>query len=263
MAIQIKSTTEIAKIRYASQCSAEILTMLNDVIKPGITTIELDTICHQHIVERGNIPACLNYHGFPKSICTSVNHVVCHGIPGSKKLKKGDIINVDITIKADGYHGDTSKMYFVGQPTPLAKRLVTVTQECLYQAIQIVKPGIRLGDIGFTIQRHAEKNHYSVVREYCGHGIGRLFHEPNSDILHYGRANTGSTLEEGMVFTIEPMINAGHHAIKLLSDGWTVVTKDRQLSAQWEHTILVTKTGYEILSLREEEKQGTFHSLLT
>lgn len=255
MPIQIKSKQEIDRIRKASQEAAKILVMVQEYIKPGITTDALNTICHEAILQQGNIPAPLHYKGFPKSICTSVNHVVCHGIPGPKVLKKGDIINIDVTVICDGYHGDTSKMFFVGTPSPLAKRLVTVTQDCLYRAIKIVKPGARLGDIGAIIQQYAEKkHHYSVVRDFCGHGIGRLFHEPDSDVLHFGRAGTGAVLKEGMVFTIEPMINAGTHKVKTLNDGWTVVTKDQQLSAQWEHTLCVTAKGYEVLSLRKEER---------
>src|SRR5690554_7901934 len=199
------------------------------------------------------IPACLNYRGFPKSICTSVNHVICHGIPSEKKvLKNGDIINIDVTVIYEGFHGDTSKMYYVGEVAPHAKRLVDITQECLYKGIELVKPGCRLGDIGAVIQQHAESNYYSVVREYCGHGIGSEFHE-EPQVLHYGRPGTGAELQAGMCFTIEPMINAGKPHTKLLRDNWTVLTKDRSLSAQGEHTLLVTETGVEVLTLREEE----------
>jgi methionyl aminopeptidase len=222
-------------------------------LKIGVTTDELNSICHDYIVNvQQAIPAPLNYHGFPKSICTSLNHVVCHGIPGPKQLKEGDVINIDITVIKDGFHGDTSKMFVVGKPSILAERLIRITQECLYRGIELVKPGTRLGDIGAAIQQHAERNRFSVVREYCGHGIGRIFHE-DPQVLHYGKAGTGLKLEAGMIFTIEPMINAGKHAVKLMPDGWTVITKDHSLSAQWEHTILVTETSHEILTKRSEE----------
>jgi methionyl aminopeptidase len=222
-------------------------------VKEGVTTDELNTICHDYIVNvQKAIPAPLNYLGFPKSICTSVNHVVCHGIPGPKKLKDGDIINIDVTVLKDGYHGDTSKMFFIGKPSVMAERLTRITQECLYMGIREVKPGARFGDIGAVIQEYAEKNRFSVVREYCGHGIGAVFHEaPN--VVHYGTRGTGAVMQSGMIFTIEPMINAGKKAVKLLPDEWTVVTKDHSLSAQWEHTILVTNTGYEVLTKRQEE----------
>ncbi len=253
MSVSIKTPAEITAMRVAGSLAAEVLTMIEPYIKPGITTEELDQICHDYIVNQQQaIPAPLNYRGFPKSICTSINHVVCHGIPGAKKLKDGDIINVDITVIKDEYHGDTSKMFFVGKPSIQAQRLVRVTQECLYLGIQLVKPGAHLGDIGAAIQKHAESNHFSVVREYCGHGIGKIFHE-EPQVLHYGTPGTGLALAAGMTFTIEPMINAGHHATKLLPDGWTVVTKDHSLSAQWEHTLLVTDTGCEILTWRPEE----------
>ena len=255
MSIIIKTPEEMDKMRIAGRLAAEVLEMIEDYVKPGITTDELDQICHDYIVnEQQAIPAPLNYRGFPKSICTSVNHQVCHGIPSEKKLKKGDIINIDITVIKDGFHGDTSKMFFVGEPSVLAQRLVRVTQEALYKGIELVKPGTRLGDIGHAIQKFVESNHYSVVREYCGHGIGRGFHE-DPQVLHYGEAGTGVELQAGMCFTIEPMINAGKRQVKLLPDQWTVVTKDRTLSAQWEHTILVTNNGHEILTLRHEEKQ--------
>lgn len=254
MPISIKDAKAIEKMRVAGKLAAEVLTMIEEYIKPGITTNELNQLCHQYITEVQNaVPAPLNYRGFPKSICTSVNHVVCHGIPNDKPLKNGDIINVDVTVIKDGYHGDTSKMYHVGKIESHAERLIRITQECLYLGIEMVKPGIYIGDIGEAIQQHAEKNHYSVVREYCGHGIGTVFHEPEIQILHYGKAGEGLALQEGMTFTIEPMINAGKRHIKLLSDDWTVVTKDRRLSAQWEHTLAVTNTGYEILTYREEE----------
>lgn len=254
MSIIIKTPEQIEKMRVAGLLAAQVLDMIADYVKPGITTAELDKICHDYMVnELDVIPAPLNYKGFPKSICTSVNHVICHGIPNDKKvLKKGDIINVDITVIKDGFHGDTSKMFFVGDCSIQAQRLVRITQECLYLGIQMVKPGTRLGDIGAAIQKHAESNHYSVVREYCGHGIGEGFHE-EPQVLHYGKPDTGATLQPGMIFTIEPMINAGKRHTKLLPDQWTVVTKDHKLSAQWEHTILVTETGYEVLTLRTEE----------
>lgn len=241
-------------MRIAGRLAAEVLEMIEPYVKPGVSTGELDRICHDYIVNvQKAIPAPLNYHGFPKSICTSINHVICHGIPSDDKiLKKGDILNIDITVIKDGYHGDTSKMFFIGEPTPANERLVRVTQECLYIGIDLVKPGARLGDIGHAIQQHAESNHYSVVREYCGHGIGQVFHE-DPQVLHYGRPGTGLELQAGMIFTIEPMINLGTRFNKLMKDGWTVVTKDRKPSAQWEHTILVTDTGVEILTLRSEE----------
>jgi methionine aminopeptidase type I len=248
MTIIIKTTEEIEKIRIASKLAAEVLVMIEPHIKPDITTEELDRICHDYIVDvQKAIPAPLGYRGYPKSICTSVNHQVCHGIPGPKKLKNGDIINVDITVIKDGYHGDTSKMFFVGQPSILAKRLVETTKECLMLGIGVVKPGAHFGDIGAVIQEHAEKNHFSVVREYCGHGIGKGFHEEPS-VLHYGTKGSGEMIQAGMVFTIEPMINAGKRHTKLLSNNWTAVTKDHSLSAQWEHTILVTQSGHEILT---------------
>lgn len=254
MAITIKTPEAIEKMRIAGRLAAEVLEVVADQIKPGVTTEEIDQFCHQHIVEKQQaIPAALNYNGFPKSICTSVNHVVCHGIPSDKKLKEGDIVNVDVAVIKDGYFGDTSKMFFVGEPSVLAKRLVNVTQESLYLGIKMVKPGVRLGDIGAAIQKYAESQRFSVVREYCGHGIGTEFHE-DPQVLHYGKPGTGVELREGMTFTIEPMINAGGRHIKLLPDGWTVITKDRKLSAQWEHTILVTPSGYEVLTLRNDEQ---------
>ena len=253
MSVSIKTADEIAKMRVAGKLAAQVLTMITPHVKAGITTDELNTICHNYIVnEQDAIPAPLNYHGFPKSICTSVNHVICHGIPGSKKLKEGDIINIDITVIKDGYHGDTSMMFHVGKPSIIAQRLSNNAREAMLIGIKLVKPGIQLGDIGHAIQKHAEARNFSVVREYCGHGIGKVFHE-EPQVLHYGEPHTGLTLEAGMTFTIEPMINAGKQHIKQLPDNWTVVTKDRSLSAQWEHTILVTDTGYEILTLREDE----------
>lgn len=253
--ISIKTEDDIQKMRVAGKLAAEVLDMIGPFVKEGVTTDELNQICHDHIVNNQQaIPAPLNYKGFPKSICTSVNHQVCHGIPGPKKLKSGDIVNIDITVLKDGYHGDTSKMFVVGKPSILSERLIRVTQECLYLGIQQVKPGAHFGDIGAAIQQHAEAQHFSVVREYCGHGIGKIFHEaPN--VLHYGKAGTGEVMQPGMIFTIEPMINAGRRETKLLPDQWTVVTKDHSLSAQWEHTILVTETGFEVLTKRGEETQ--------
>lgn len=254
MTVTIKTAEEIEKMRTAGRLAAEVLEMIAPYVKAGITTNELDKICHEYIInEQKAIPAPLNYHGFPKSICTSVNHVVCHGIPSDKRLKDGDSINVDITVIKDGFHGDTSKMFHIGKPSIQAQRLAKISYECLRLGIDMVKPGIHLGDIGHAIQRHAESQRCSVVREYCGHGIGRKFHE-EPQVLHYGTPGVGMVLETGMTFTIEPMINAGKRQVKLLKDGWTVVTKDRSLSAQWEHTILVTDSGHEILTLRAEEE---------
>jgi methionyl aminopeptidase len=256
--IHIKTPEEISKMRVAGKLAAEVLEMIEPYVKPGISTLELNDICHNYIVDiQKAIPATLNYRGFTKSICTSVNHVICHGIPNERTLKSGDIINIDVTVIKDGYHGDTSKMFFVGEGSILAKRLVRVTQECLYLGIDAVKPGAKLGDIGAIIQKHAESNRYSVVREYCGHGIGSEFHEEALQVLHYGVAGTGIELQPGMTFTIEPMINAGKRDIKNLPDGWTVVTKDHSLSAQWEHTLLVTETGVEVLTRRNEETRFT------
>ncbi|MEX0738026.1 MAG: type I methionyl aminopeptidase [Pseudohongiella sp.] len=255
MPVSIKTSDEIEKMRIAGRLAAEVLEMIGSHVTPGVSTGELDRICHDYIVNvQQAIPAPLNYNGFPKSICTSLNQVVCHGIPSDAKiLKNGDILNIDITVIKDGYHGDTSKMFFVGDAASHAKRLVKVTQECLYKAIEIVRPGVQLGDIGHIIQTHAEANNYSVVREYCGHGIGRVFHE-DPQVLHYGKPGTGIKLEEGMAFTIEPMINLGERHTKLSkADGWTVTTRDRRLSAQWEHTLAVTATGVEVLTRRPEE----------
>jgi len=251
--VPIKTAGEIARMRVAGRLAAQVLEMIEDHVRPGITTDELDRVCHAFIVkDQQAVPAPLNYRGFPKSICTSVNHQVCHGIPGSKRLKNGDIVNIDITVIKDGYHGDTSKMFFVGEPSILARRLARVTQEAMRIGIAQVGPGATLGDVGHAIQRHVESQGYSVVREYCGHGIGREFHE-EPQVLHYGRRGEGLVLQPGMCFTIEPMVNAGKRYIKLLPDGWTVVTKDRSLSAQWEHTVLVTPEGHEVLTLREDE----------
>jgi len=255
MSITIKTPEEFAKMRIAGKLAADVLDMIEPHVQPGVTTNELNALCHQYITEvQQAIPAPLNYEGFPKSVCTSVNHVVCHGIPNDKKLENGDIVNIDVTVIKDEYHGDTSKMYCVGEAKPFAKKLIQITQECLYLAIQMVKPGVRLGDIGHAIQQHAEKNRYSVVREYCGHGIGKIFHE-DQQILHYGKPGTGITIQKGMTFTIEPMINMGKRDIKLNKvDGWTVVTADHSLSAQWEHTMGVTENGVEVFTLRKGEQ---------
>jgi len=254
MQVTIKTPEDIAKMRVAGRLAAEVLEMIDEHVKPGVTTEHLNQLCHDYIVNvQQAIPAPLNYKGFPKSICTSVNHVVCHGIPTEQKvLKDGDIINIDVTVIKDGYHGDTSKMWAVGKPKPGTERLIQITQECMYQGIELVKPGARLGDIGHVIQQHAEKHRFSVVRDYCGHGIGQVFHE-EPQVMHYGKPGTGLELKEGMIFTIEPMINQGKYHTKLLPDEWTAVTKDRKLSAQWEHTILVTADGHEVLTRRKEE----------
>lgn len=249
MTVTIKSPEEIEKMRVAGRLASEVLQMIGPHVQPGVTTDELNTICHDHITNvQQAIPAPLNYRGFPKSICTSVNNVICHGIPSDKRLKNGDIINIDITVIKDGYHGDTSRMFFVGKPSVLSQRLCGVAYDAMKIGIEMVAPGVQLGDIGHAIQQHVEKHRYSVVREYCGHGIGRVFHE-EPQVLHYGRQGTGMALVPGMTFTIEPMVNAGARGTRLLGDGWTVVTKDRSLSAQWEHTLLVTDSGFEILTL--------------
>jgi len=248
MGIILKSRDEIELMRVAGQLAADVLRMIRPHVQPGIRTVELDEICHEYItVQQNAIAAPLDYKGFPRSICTSVNHVICHGIPGQKKLKDGDIINIDITVIKDGWHGDTSKMFLVGKPTIKGQRICDVAYQSMVTGIEMVKPGIRLGDIGHAIQRYAEGQGCSVVREYCGHGIGRGFHE-DPQVLHYGRPGTGEILVPGMVFTIEPMINLGRRDTKLLPDGWTVVTRDRSLSAQWEHTIAVTEDGYDVLT---------------
>jgi methionyl aminopeptidase len=254
MTIQLRSADDIAKMRVAGRLAAEVLELIGQYVVPGVSTEELDKICHDHIVDvQKAIPACLGYRGFPKSVCTSVNQVVCHGIPSDKKiLKNGDIINIDVTVIKEGWYGDTSKMYVVGDVAPHAQRLIDISQECLYKAIDMVKPGVRLGDIGHVIQTHAEANYYSVVRDYCGHGIGMEFHE-EPQVLHYGKPDTGLVLEEGMTFTIEPMVNAGKYSTKIKSDGWTVETRDGRLSSQWEHTMVVTSTGVEVLTARNEE----------
>jgi methionyl aminopeptidase len=255
MSVTIKTLEEVDAMRVAGRLASEVLDFVTPHVKPGVATGELDRLCHEFMVDvQGTIPAPLNYappgyRPYPKSVCASVNHQVCHGIPGDRPLKKGDILNLDITVIKDGFHGDTSRMFIVGEGASiLAKRLCAVTYECLWLGIAQVRPGGHLGDIGHAIQRHAEAAGFSIVREFCGHGIGRKFHE-EPQVLHYGRADTGITLEPGMTFTIEPMINAGRAAISELPDGWTIITKDRSLSAQWEHTVLVTETGYEVLTV--------------
>lgn len=253
MTISIKTPEELQLMRIAGQLAAELLIMIESYVKPGVTTDALNALCHQYMVEvQQAIPAPLNYRGFPKSICTSPNYVVCHGIPNQKRLKNGDILNIDVTVIKNGYHGDTSKMFFVGRPSLLAGRLVSVAQECLYHAIEVIKPGAQFGDIGHAISSHAHKNGFSVVEEYCGHGIGQAFHE-EPQVLHYGEPGTGEILSPGMTFTIEPMINAGKRHVRVLSDGWTVVTRDHSLSAQFEHTVAITETGVEVLTKRPEE----------
>jgi methionyl aminopeptidase len=254
MTVTLKTPEQIDQMRIAGRLAGEVLDMIGEHVVAGVSTEQLDRLCHDYIVNvQQAIPAPLGYKGFPKSICTSVNHVVCHGIPSEKKiLKKGDIINIDVTVIKDGWHGDTSKMFVVGDAGPLAQRLIDVTRECMVRAIRLVKPGAYLGDIGHAIQQLAESERFSVVREYCGHGIGKVFHE-EPQVLHYGKPGTGLELKAGMVFTIEPMINAGKAATRLLPDGWTAVTKDHKLTAQWEHTIAVTDTGFEVLTLRKEE----------
>ncbi len=250
MSVTIKNAEETARMRVAGRLAADVLHMIRAHVRPGVTTGELDRLCHDYIVNvQQAIPAPLNYRGYPKSICTSVNHQVCHGIPGERILKEGDIVNIDVTVIKDGYHGDTSKMFFVGEPSLIARRVTQTSYECMRLGIEMVKPGVRLGDIGHAIQSHAEGNNCSVVREYCGHGIGRVFHE-DPQVLHYGQPGTGMALQPGMTFTIEPMINAGKRQVKLLPDQWTVVTKDHSLSAQWEHTVLVTENGFEVLTVR-------------
>jgi methionyl aminopeptidase len=256
MPITIKTAAEQDKMRLAGRLAASVLDMIGPYVQPGVTTEELDRRCHDFIVnDLASIPANLNYRGFPKTICTSVNNVVCHGIPGEKRLKNGDIVNIDVTVIRDGFHGDTSRMYFAGKPTVLAQRLSDVCHEAMWRGIRIVRPGATLGDIGHAIQVFAEGNQFSVVREYCGHGIGRVYHE-DPQVLHYGQPATGLELVAGMTFTIEPMINAGRRDVRLLSDGWTVVTRDQSLSAQWEHTILVTDTGFEVLTLGADAQAG-------
>jgi methionyl aminopeptidase len=257
MTIHIKNPQEIEKMRVAGKLASEVLDFITPFVKSGITTDEIDKLCHDYMVNvQHTIPAPLNYAPdghtpYPKSICTSINHQICHGVPGPKVLKEGDIVNIDVTVIKDGFHGDTSRMFHVGETSIQAKRLCKLTYEAMWLGIEIVKPGAKLGDIGFVIQDFAEKNGFSVVREFCGHGIGKRFHE-EPQVLHYGKPGTGLTLEAGMIFTIEPMINAGKRDIKQMPDGWTIVTKDRSLSAQWEHTILVTHNGYEVLTVSEK-----------
>ncbi|MEN9750837.1 MAG: methionine aminopeptidase [Pseudomonadota bacterium] len=257
MTIHIKNPKEIEKMRIAGKLASEVLDFITPFVKPGITTEEIDKLCHDYMVNVQNtIPAPLNYAPdghtpYPKSICTSINHQICHGVPGPKALKEGDIVNIDITVIKDGFHGDTSRMFHLGETSIQAKRLCKLTYEAMWLGIKQVKPGAKLGDIGFVIQDFAEKNGFSVVREFCGHGIGKRFHE-EPQVLHYGKPGTGLTLEAGMIFTIEPMINAGKRDIKQMPDGWTIVTKDRSLSAQWEHTILVTEIGYEVLTVSDK-----------
>jgi methionyl aminopeptidase len=254
MPVEIKSPQDIEKMRVACRLAAEVLDFIEPHVRAGVTTDQIDRLCHDYMVDvQGCIPAPLNYappgyKPYPKSICTSINHVVCHGVPGPKALKNGDIVNVDITVIKDGFHGDTSRMFHVGEPSIQARRLCDLTFECMWRGIRAVRPGAHLGDIGHVIQTYAEANGFSVVREFCGHGIGRRFHE-EPQVLHYGRAGTGIALLPGMIFTIEPMINAGKAAIRQLGDGWTIVTKDHSLSAQWEHTVLVTEDGFEVLTL--------------
>ena len=253
MSVSLKTPEDVEKMRVAGKLAAEVLDYIGPYVVPGVTTAELNRLCHDYMVSvQDTVPAPLNYappgyQPFPASVCTSVNHVVCHGIPGDKKLKPGDIINIDVTVIKDGFHGDTSRMFYVGPPPIQARRLCETTYEAMWRGIRAVRPGARLGDIGNTIQRHAEGNGFSVVREFCGHGIGRQFHE-EPQVLHYGRPGSGLTLQPGMVFTIEPMINAGRAGIRCLADGWTVVTADHSLSAQWEHTVVVTDDGYEVLT---------------
>jgi len=254
MSVTIKNEAEVGKMRVAGRLASEVLDYIAAQVKPGVTTGKLNDLCHAHMVGvQGTIPAPLNYappgyKPFPKSICTSVNHQVCHGIPGERVLKHGDVLNIDVTVIKDGFHGDSSRMFHIGEPGIQARRLADVTYECMWRGIAQVHPGARLGDIGAVIQAHAEQHGYSVVREFCGHGIGRKFHE-EPQVLHYGKADTGLRLEPGMTFTIEPMINAGKSGIRELADGWTIVTKDHSLSAQWEHTVLVTDAGYEVLTV--------------
>ena len=254
MRVTIKTKEEQDKMRVAGRLASEVLDMIGEHVRPGVSTGELDEICHRHIVDvQDATPAPLNYRGFPKSICTSVNHVVCHGIPGDRVLKAGDAVNIDVTVIKDGFHGDTSRMFFVGKPTVQADRLSKVAYEGMWLGIEELAPGKRLGDVGAAIQRFVEKQRFSVVREYCGHGIGRNFHE-DPQVLHYGERGTGMELKAGMTLTVEPMVNAGKRHVRLLPDGWTVVTKDHKLSAQWEHTVLITDNGYEVLTLGAEQR---------
>lgn len=254
MHVTFKTPEEQEGMRTAGRLAADVLDMIGPHVVAGITTDELNTICQRYIEDvLEAIPAPLNYRGFPKSICTSVNHVVCHGIPGDKRLKQGDIVNVDITVIKNGWHGDTSRMFAVGKIAPAAQRLIDITKEAMWIGIRAIRPGLKLGDLGWAIQQFVEASHFSVVREYCGHGIGRIFHE-DPQVLHYGEPGTGFELAPGMTFTVEPMVNAGKRHVRLLPDGWTVITRDHSLSAQWEHTVLVTETGYEVLTLGAAER---------
>lgn len=254
MAVEPKTPDEIAQMRIAGRLAAEVLDFITPHVTSGITTAELDRLCHDYMVNhQGTVPAPLNYTPpgytpYPKSICTSVNHVICHGVPGEKKLKNGDVVNIDVTVIKDGFHGDTSRMFCVGKPSIQARRLTDLTYVCMWRGIRAIRPGNTLGDIGHAIQTHAERHGFSVVREFCGHGIGRKFHE-EPQVLHYGRPGMGMRLEAGMIFTVEPMINAGRAEIRQMADGWTIVTKDHSLSAQWEHTVLVTENGFEVLTV--------------
>ncbi len=256
MSVTIKNEDDIRKMRVAGKLAAEVLDFITPHVQPGVTTEEIDRLCHDYMVNvQDTVPAPLNYappgHApYPKSICTSINNQICHGIPSDRVLKKGDVVNIDITVIKEGYHGDTSRMFYVGEPSIQAKRLCEITYQSMWKGIREVRPGARLGDIGFSIQQFAESHGFSIVREFCGHGIGKVFHE-EPQVLHYGKRGTGFELKEGMTFTIEPMVNAGKKDIRMMPDGWTVVTKDRSLSAQWEHTILVTKDGYEVLTVSE------------
>lgn len=256
MSVTVKNEDDIRKMRVAGKLAAEVLDFITPHVQSGVTTEEIDRLCHDYMVNvQDTVPAPLNYappgHApYPKSICTSINNQICHGIPSDRVLKKGDVVNIDITVIKEGYHGDTSRMFYVGEPSIQAKRLCEITYQSMWKGIREVRPGARLGDIGFSIQQFAESHGFSIVREFCGHGIGKVFHE-EPQVLHYGKKGTGLELKEGMTFTIEPMVNAGKKDIRMMPDGWTVVTKDRSLSAQWEHTILVTKDGYEVLTVSE------------
>jgi methionyl aminopeptidase len=254
--VTLKSPEEQAKLRVSGRLAADVLDMIGEHVAPGVSTAELDRICNDYIVRvQHTIPANVGYRGFPKTVCTSVNHVVCHGIPNDRVLRAGDIINIDVAIIKDGFHGDTSRMYYVGKPSVQAQRLTETCRAAMWRAIELVRPGAHLGDIGHAIQQHTEAAGFSVVREYCGHGIGRIYHE-DPQVLHYGEAGSGLELVPGMVFTIEPMINAGKRHTRVLPDGWTVVTKDHSLSAQWEHMVLVTPDGHEVLTLGAAERRA-------
>ena len=255
-AVSIKTPEEIAMARKAGKLAADVLAIIAEHVKPGVTTEELDRLCHDYIVNvQKAVPANIGYHGFPKTVCTSVNHVICHGIPSSETLKDGDIVNIDVAVIKDGWYGDTSRMYFVGEPSAQARRLVETTYEAMCAGIQEVKPGATLGDIGHAIQTVAHRDGFSVVREYCGHGIGKVYHD-EPQVLHFGNRGEGMKLRTGMMFTIEPMLNAGKHQTKTLGDGWTVITKDRSLSAQWEHMVVVTESGFEVLTPWPDSPSG-------